>query len=363
MAKRQLLVGDKVILVKVTHTLGGRLEKMTPLIGRKFVVSLVKQYDPTRIRLRDDPLKYTWHENDFELLSDLAIDWKPPPKPPAPPKWLKPFPNNKRPSSAGQDTNFILYRPRRGEINARPLSWEQLMTRASKCAGVVKKYDTASWLGQACFAALKELPTRWNVKHRWNKKPPSWITVQIDINQNSYDANKLTRVEIIKWIKVLQAHNILGKEVNGGEYYDRGDFRMKLLSHSMRRLYMMLCPMRDCREHPWVIRQTLMLMKKKKLNFFVAFVISHFFGYGSVSSHSVFCSWEYGSKATAQDVLHSALQMEKYAYVTSLKEKPFVDTGNHRGFELQSTMKGIITTDEPTVTSFNDLIGMSLQHT
>jgi len=341
--------GDTVVMTTFDHTVnrfGGDPEHCNACVGKLWVIERSRD---NHVMLIGDNHDYTWHYLDFEFAKNKArikVAIKAPAKvvkAPAIPTWVKPH-DKKHLQKGGAFIEFVLYRPKRGEVR-KPLSYDELVERSKRQNKKIdrytdvlhktaeKPYDTWENTNRSCFASLNYLGQKFVSPSYWNNKPPTWICLKLSYGN---ELGGLTRLDVFNWITILKQYRCLPPEVNVFEMPEQGTIRFKLGKLSPTELFLRLCLIRNMHEQKWIVVHTLYLMSHG-INFWIAYIMAHRTGYFDVNNHSaISCRYSTGG-IYPYEIANAANRLEQFV-LKGGEEKPFRNSKAAFSFKIHDTL-------------------------
>ena len=386
-------VGDYVVIdsTEATARSFGIGNEATRLLGKCFRIDEICE-DDYAVHLENAEPNFYWNWHDFRPADkdDIATAPKPLSSDPTPkmPAWIKPYNDSVMGHNGGFGIQYMLYRPRSGEIKKNPLTWNQLKERGEKNTEKYqdgwrteyrpKKGKYEVWVNNntACWASLTRVSNQFG--SRWKGGAPTHLMFKIDLKPHKGHRGRdgtqdMSDHEIIAYTRYAQAAGLMPDDLDPYAWVKNGYASFKLSDYSGRYLYLMLVVARCVHEQQWVVRQTLALMQQG-MNFYLAFVTSHYYGYSSTSSHSVFSSYDWNANRYSKKsdgspgphprfLVQRAHQLEKYVREAAPKETALVKLRESNGsFGLQDTLKSIAVDLIDDIKSFDDLLKVKPLH-
>ena len=369
--------GDKVVCLGWENTInqyGGHIPDIVPLIGR---VMTVWACGGRRVTFLDDPIHYIWHVKDFRLADKKemklkSVKIKKPKKPKLNvPMWVH---NIKEAvhypvKSLPAQISFAVYDS--SCYDTKTPEWKAIKNfQKHPVSGDVcaRRYENA-----ACFAAMSVRAYQWNTtkdriygydkKHLIKGDAINHLWMCIHLSWFRYE--KTNKKKIISWLRILKANGCLPKNAKYSvdkKYYTVW-FPINNLSN--RFLFQICCFIRDLHEHPHIVSSTLNLVRQHKINFFVAYVLSHALSKSAVYNHSMF---EYAEELkTLKSILRRAMQIEKYTFKIAPTEQSIsgvLKKGKTPGrFALAEFVSRVEIPFVPAISKdWNALKGLNLKH-
>lgn len=343
------------------HTLrnfGGNEGEAKSIIEK---VVCVRRFSGARevLEVEPDPFDYTWHPNDFRFATQREIrEGKGARYVPEKgiPLWVNNVKNSRIYPIANRGAHIVYlgFNPDNLDDDFPP--YEDLL----KSPGVWKNTNNA------CFAALDGYFLREAAGVIHNTRS-MWFCVNL-----SYDYTDLNPDILKRWFNTLVFNGCLPEETRHTASKKRFTVYYPIKDYSLRRVFQIMCFIRDAHEHPSIVPTTLNLIKNHSMNFFVAYTLAFTLPKGKGSNHSQFDGDETGSYgracSTPQKVAKRAAQIEGYVFDEQEGEKPlWMIMGddakrNMYSFKLNSYVRNLKVA-HPKVKEWNDLKGLMLNHT